>query len=325
MDENRLKPPDPIFWCLPLTIVAKARNTIFLPPYWGSAIRGSFGAALMTTSCLLKHGRCDVCPSRNICLFTYLFETPHYEGNGPEARRFATAPHPYVLDIEFNEKNGEFVIERGELFSFSMKLIGESTFYLPHISSSFQVMGDVGLGRGRGKFDVVEVRSGDETVFNGKEFSWPSAYMTWQKIELFSLDAQRVTRLKLVFHTPLRLVFKGKFCNVPEFHVLIGNLVQRLISLCRFHCGSDGPEGISKDLVFIARDVKLVSNSTRWFDWERYSHRQREFMKLGGVIGEAVYEGDITPFFRLLLVGSWIHAGKGTTFGLGSYRIETEI
>jgi hypothetical protein len=205
-----------------------------------------------------------------------------------------------------------------------MKLIGEATFYLPHIVNSLQVMGDMGLGRGRGKFDVLQVLSVEEAIFDGNTFSWPSAYMTWSQIEELSSTIPMTGRLKTIFHTPLRLVFKGKFCNVPEFHILIGNLVQRITSLCRFHCGSGGPDGINKDLVFQARKVALVLNSTRWFDWERYSHRHREFMKLGGLIGEAVYEGDLTPFRPLLIAGSWIHTGKGTTFGLGLFSMELQ-
>jgi hypothetical protein len=43
---------------------------------------------------------------------------------------------------------------------------------------------------------------------------------------------------------------------------------------------------------------------------------------LGGVIGEAVLRGDLTPFAELLAAGQWTHLGKNTSFGLGRYRLE---
>lgn len=57
---------------------------------------------------------------------------------------------------------------------------------------------------------------------------------------------------------------------------------------------------------------------------ERYSARQDAKLKMGGVIGEATYEGDLTPFLRLLALGEVLHVGKGTGLGLGKYRVSAE-
>ncbi len=41
---------------------------------------------------------------------------------------------------------------------------------------------------------------------------------------------------------------------------------------------------------------------------------------MGGVLGEVTYEGDaIGEFLPLLVLGSWVNMGKGTSFGLGNY------
>lgn len=44
-------------------------------------------------------------------------------------------------------------------------------------------------------------------------------------------------------------------------------------------------------------------------------------MKLGGIVGEVEYAGDLTPFAPFLAVGEWIHVGKNATFGLGKYTV----
>jgi len=45
-------------------------------------------------------------------------------------------------------------------------------------------------------------------------------------------------------------------------------------------------------------------------------------MHFGGFIGEAWYEGPLEQFIDYLLLGSEIHIGKNSTFGLGKYEVE---
>lgn len=97
-------------------------------------------------------------------------------------------------------------------------------------------------------------------------------------------------------------------------------LLGRLSSLAVFHCGG------ALDLDFAAlieraRAVRLVEDRTRWEDWTRYSSRQDRRMTLGGLVGHAVYEGDLAPFWPFLVFGQWTHVGKNATFGLGRYEI----
>ena len=60
----------------------------------------------------------------------------------------------------------------------------------------------------------------------------------------------------------------------------------------------------------------------RWYDWQRYSSRQRQEMALGGVIGEWRLRGDLSALSPWLWLGQWLHAGKNATMGLGRYEVE---
>jgi CRISPR/Cas system endoribonuclease Cas6 (RAMP superfamily) len=91
--------------------------------------------------------------------------------------------------------------------------------------------------------------------------------------------------------------------------------------LVSFHCGQEADHPLGY-LIDLAETVRIADRQTRWYDWERYSKRQGKRMKLGGLLGEVTYEGDLEPFMPLLVLGSWVNMGKGTSFGLGRYRIE---
>ncbi|MCR4320550.1 MAG: CRISPR system precrRNA processing endoribonuclease RAMP protein Cas6 [Candidatus Brocadiaceae bacterium] len=120
--------------------------------------------------------------------------------------------------------------------------------------------------------------------------------------------------------TPLRLRFDGHITDKIEFHVLIRNLLRRISSLSYFHCGEKFQVDF-KGLIENAKEVKLLKGDIHWYDWKRYSTRQEEWMSLGGVTGTVSYEGDISDFMLLLRLGEYVHVGKGTSFGLGKYKI----
>ncbi|NQS90000.1 CRISPR system precrRNA processing endoribonuclease RAMP protein Cas6, partial [Patescibacteria group bacterium] len=90
-----------------------------------------------------------------------------------------------------------------------------------------------------------------------------------------------------------------------------------------FHCGKEFKVDF-KDLIEKAKKVKRKDSSLSWYDWQRYSTRQNTRMTLGGFIGKVTFsfnEVDPDQFLPFILLGSYIHVGKGTSFGLGKYEI----
>ncbi len=105
-----------------------------------------------------------------------------------------------------------------------------------------------------------------------------------------------------------------------EFHILIRNLLRRISLLSYFHCEKELDIDF-KGIIERARDVRVEKSNLTWFDWERYSNRQETTMMLGGFVGSVAFAGEFEPFLPFLLLGEYIHVGKGTSFGLGKYEI----
>jgi CRISPR-associated endoribonuclease Cas6 len=126
--------------------------------------------------------------------------------------------------------------------------------------------------------------------------------------------------LNLVFVTPTRLKFDGNLSPKPEFHILIRNLLRRISLLSYFHCGEELDLDF-KGLIENSKSIKIKEEKLSWVDWERYSNRQETKMKMGGFVGSITFEGDLKAFLPFILLGEYIHVGKGTSFGLGKYEI----
>ena len=133
-----------------------------------------------------------------------------------------------------------------------------------------------------------------------------------------------VPRVTVVFRTMTRLKFQGGLEDRPEFHVLIRSLLRRTSSLLYFHHGTRLDMDF-RGFISQAETVRLAALNTRWVDWERYSSRQDTRMKLGGLVGTATYEFNdarLAEFFLpWLVLGEYVHVGKGCTFGLGCFTV----
>ena len=299
---------------------AKAREPVLLPAYKGSIFRGGFGYAFKKVACALKKQDCKTCLLKETCIYSYVFETPPPR-NSSVMKKYTHAPHPFIITPPLDKKR---LYRPDEEFSFEITLIGKAIEYLPYFIYTFNELGDMGIGKGRGKYQLVEVYNIDASgkpilIYNGQDEILLS---DCKKIGLddFTFPEPDSYRLTLEFITPARIKFGQSYVVNLEFHILLRNLLRRIYLLYYFHCGHD-PDIDLKEMIEKAMEIKTEESSLSRHDWERYSSRQETRMKLGGLKGKVTFKGDFKEFLPFVLLGEHINAGKGTGFGLGKYKI----
>ena len=184
-------------------------------------------------------------------------------------------------------------------------------------------MGRAGIGSRRGQFEVVEVIADDmksgRRIFCGTDRTFINDIPRIGPTALNCGNCES-KRLQICFITPARLQQQGKIANNVDFIMLLRALLRRYSWLSTIYC-DDLPELPYSELLKTAAEVKLFASNLTWFDLERYSYRQHKQLKLGGLIGNIVFEGYLAPYMSLLRLGEYLHIGKGTAFGLGKYRL----
>lgn len=289
----------------------EAMTTLELPPYPGSTLRGAFGHALRRVVCPLMQASCEACSLRDRCLYLWTFETP-LAGVAMSGGLTTHAPHPFVLEPPLDPKT---TYRPGDTISMGLVLIGVAIETLPYHLRTLDEMGQRGLGRGRGRTRLREVRSGGLLVYDGKTGTYHDTQPVTEEKARESGDSIRLEIL-----TPLRLKVRNRYTDLPTFEDLIRNLLVRIRTLADYHA----PHWVMPDTTEVleaARQARLTSTRLQWVDWDRYSSRQDVRMQLGGVVGNMDIEGSMDTLWPWLRLGELIHAGKGTSFGLGRYHL----
>lgn len=297
---------------------------LHLPPFKGSAIRGGFGYAFRKATCVTKKQDCHECILKAKCVYSYVFETP-IPPDTKIMRKYTSAPHPFVFEPPID---GKEVYEKGEELSFGLTLFGKAIDYLPYFIYAFDELGQMGLGTGRGKFQIkdifdLELNGKKNQIYDGekkilKNKSHPSVFLI--SPEETKEVLKPCSNITLQFLTPTRLKSDGKLTLDIDFTTLFRNLLRRISLLSYFHCGEELNLNY-RDLIEQSESVKVTERRLKWYDWERYSSRQKTTMKLGGFTGVVAFKGDLTRFLPYLQLGEHIHLGKNTGFGLGKYKI----
>lgn len=297
-----------------------------LPPYAGSLFRGSFGWALKRVVCVTRTYDCPPCLLRDRCVYPSVFETsPPTDTH--VMRKYPAAPHPFVLA----PPEGGRTLAQGSAFELGLTLVGRAAGWLPHVIFSLERMGRAGLGSRRIGAALVEVNGWIDghrgRIYSADEGTMAAAEAFMERVVVPASPAlgSRLPsvpqRLVIEFLSPLRIRYEERLVTRPDFHVLIRSLLRRLAHLSYFHCGGDPSIVAFRDWIALAQEVRTASSALTWSDWTRYSSRQRTEMELGGVTGTIVFEGPLAPFLPLLRLGEVVHTGKGTSFGLGRYRL----
>lgn len=297
-----------------LHLTARAEGPLQLPPYAGSMLRGAFGHALLALS-PLPHVDGKACALHSTCPYCLMFAAPPIPEHG--LQKFSQMPQPYVIEPP---GLGEQRLRAGETFQFSLVLIGKALELLPTLLLAWHHALRKGLGEHHTRCTLLSVQqeNGDPLWSADNAGLAPLAPNT-QLPPVLPLG-EYVT---LHFYTPLRLQQRSKpvRANTLDARTLLVTLARRWQLLMDIHLSHQAPQQNFSELVTQAEAIRLDASDLRWFDWGRYSQRQQQEMKLGGLVGSLQLHGELSPFAGLLHLGQWLHVGKNASFGLGGYRM----
>ncbi|MFQ5487482.1 MAG: CRISPR system precrRNA processing endoribonuclease RAMP protein Cas6 [Gammaproteobacteria bacterium] len=299
----------------------RAVEEVRLPPYAGSAWRGALGHALKQVFCVTRLASCEQCLLYRSCGYAYVFETPP-PCNSRKMRKYTAAPHPFVLMPGLDGG----LLSPGAEYLLGLSLFGRSNHYLPYFIHALALAANKGIGGRRGRLVLCAVEQLDFQAGG----VWRGIYEGAGDCCPLPPEPPSVPgippRVKVVLETPLRIKQQGRVVDAQalSFSTFFSNLLRRISLLSHFH-GDQSLETDFRGLVSAAAAIGWDEADLHWFDWKRYSSRQQQEMRLGGLLGSFVLEGaTLAPFWPYLWLGQYVHTGAVTTMGLGRYRLVSE-
>jgi len=296
-----------------------------LPKFFGPTLRGALGLTFRKMVCVTHLDDCQPCILKFQCPYTRFFE-PLAHPDHPFSKRLSQLPRPFALQVPPPSKEPVH-FRAGEKFSFRIVLWAQVETLLPYTVVAVQKALERGLGQGlKAKLErvVAEVPEGESVVFDSDEGLVSTKVPTVSVEEVMSPPNRTVTRLTVQFLTPTRIDLAGKLQNPISFSVLIKAANERGRALFWAYEGKE-PSWDGKSLILTAEGVETMRGEQVWQDLQRFSRRQGERLKVGGVIGWAEFEGeDLSPFIPLLRLMELVHVGKLGTMGLGQIAVRFE-
>ena len=137
-----------------------------------------------------------------------------------------------------------------------------------------------------------------------------------EPLSLSLVPKSYVDRARVTFHSLTEL----KNATEPGFGVLFAAVRDRISNLSAFY--GSGPLNVDfRALGERAAAVKMTDCDIQYFDAERVSGGKSH--PIGGFIGFADYEGDLTEFIPYLEIASYTGIGRQTVWGKGQIFVQT--
>jgi len=282
-------------------------------------LRGGFGINLKRQCCRKAEMCKRECEQPDKCVYGAIFETPLTDIS--ILGKVEKAPRQFSL---FPITQGLFLLEPDEELSFLWTIWGKTHDYFPYCVLAWAAFGRSGIGINRSPAVLLKI----EDTFSGEiVYSDEDRRIIEPTLREFNIEKDNTaSSVKIETLSPLRLKHKNRLLgkNEPkEFvlpaEVLFFHLLRRIQTL--FNSVDDK---IIPSLYELLDEVKECSSSFRWQEIRRYSHRQKQSLQMGGVMGKIVWKSLPSIWVQLLKIGEYIQIGKGTTMGMGKYKTITE-
>jgi len=280
------------FRLYPLRLTFLAREPLSFPPgNAGNRLRGAFGAILHKLACSPDCQDARTCAQRGSCLYSVMFE-PSMTQAGTSPSGLVDRPRPFVFRSSHLDGLN---IAPGETFYFDFHWFDLRRPALDIVIRAFaQLVHEA---------ELVDVHGGDAPL----------------RVSLRP-PGDPVSHVIVRFETPTELKAAGQAVERPEFGVLASRVRDRISTLRALY--DDGPLKLDfREFGERAARVRMTRCDIRRVELTRRSSRTGQIHPLGGFVGEAEYEGDLTEFIPYLRAAHWTGVGRQTAWGKGALAV----
>ena len=228
-------------------------------------------------------------------------------GAGPSG--LADWPRPFVFRATHLDGH---TIQAGESFHFDLNLFDVKPDAVAYLALAFAQLAREGLGSGRSRVELTGVSQLDTERHAKQNPHIPRrprrSNWTW-------LSTRPRTRAG-EFLTPTELKSGQQLAARPEFSILAARIRDRISTLRELY--GEGPLDIDFRRIRRARGAgRMTRCEIQQAEVVRRSSRTGQIHPIGGFVGEAEYEGDLTEFMPYVRAARWTGVGRQTVWGNG--------
>jgi len=320
------------FQFYPLRFELIASEALEFPPGKAANIlRGAMGVLFRQLACEPACQETRTCPLRRTCRYARVFE-PGVSTSGtdePDSRRRAPsglADHPRPFVFRARHLDG-CRLRAGDRFHFDLHDFSLDPDLLLYFVQCFAALAHEGLGTGRARAELQRVSRlspgelAEQTIY---EASRPEVDTRVLPMSLdLDLIPTPVQRIRVEFLSPTELKSGAEIAGEPLFPILFARIRDRLSTLSALY--GRGPLELDfRGWGVRAEQVRMTRCEVRREAVRRRSTRTGQQHSIGGFVGFAQYEGDLSEFVPFLEAGRWVGVGRQAVWGKGEIAVHRQ-
>lgn len=297
-----------------LRIILEAQQTVHLPQYSGSTLRGALNIALHKQCCMSSEDCHMFCQNPMSCGYGFLCETPIFEHAPKRLKASKFLPHPLII----HPPVGAQTIEAGDVLMFQLTILEPAFIYLPQLIGALEHMAQDGFGKHRGKLTLRRIEQMDthHVLYQDGERFWNHCSPN----DLWDNHATvQGSRLSLTWYTPLHLQVKKRMLTHLNVRELMYAMATRLDILWSIYAPDDPLSIDAKQMLSLGDDMVIIEQKITQVQHERWSNRQQHKHKLQGLVGQITLAGQLNTYWPIIQTAQRVHIGKKTSMAQGAF------
>ena len=201
---------------------------------------------------------------------------------------------PYFHTYEVEEKNwrisppDQTKLQPGDIFSFKIILWSKTLNYALHIIKVMECFKTE-------RFEIASVKNFDKIIYENNRILSTDIQTQNIKDMPMPINSQFILHLR----TPLRIKRRKKLVTSID-----SNNIAEVFGMK------------------LSDNIRVTKIFEEWIDFQRFSHRQRTAMRMGGLIGKYEISDPEGQLTQHLAYGKTLGLGKAKTFGFGDIQIQ---